>query len=157
MILYGEESCHNIQAFSSNKHHNSWLNLASWHFSFLGSRLTSGTPLRNSLHLFVHHASVILAQPFARVHGENELVQLERKAGLGKACVCERNKFSLPPCLRRLLFAGLFFLVNSLSMPAGSAGRFSTPYAACSRKACITSGWIRNGMKSSCPDMKMFL
>lgn len=54
--------------------------------------------------------------------------------------------------LPKLLFPRLFLLVNSLSMPAGSAGRVPAPCAVGSRKASVTSGWIRNGMRSSCPD-----
>lgn len=49
-------------------------------------------------------------------------------------------------------FTGLFLLVNSLSVPTGSAGRGPAPCAAAgSRKANETSGQVRNGMRSSCP------
>lgn len=49
-------------------------------------------------------------------------------------------------------FTRLFLLVNSLSMPTGSAGRSPAPCAAAgSRKASVTSGRVRNGMRSSRP------
>lgn len=36
-------------------------------------------------------------------------------------------------------------------MPAGTAGEVLAPCATGSRKARRTSGWVRNGMGSSCP------
>jgi len=56
------------------------------------------------------------------------------------------------PSLPELLFARLFLLANSRSVPAEHAGRVPALCAARSRKASVTSGWIRKGMRSSCPD-----
>lgn len=41
-------------------------------------------------------------------------------------------------------FTGLLLVVNSLSLPTGSAHRGPTPCAAAgSRKASVTSGWVK--------------